>query len=285
VRDRPLSLWLALCGAWLIVVVVADIAFDRDGHAPVVLVGLVIGAPLLAAIRLEARRTALVGALSILTAGVLWHINAMPVGADSVARLSALVCACAFGVLAAHRREQLQALSEERRLSATRAEFLAAATTELVSSLDYTQTLTHVARAAVPALADRCVIDVNEGREVRRLAEFGAASGGSAVAVPIIWQDAPIGSITLANRPASRPLDGEDRTLVVDLAARTSRAVEHARMNAERDHIARTLQASLFPPALPQAPGLELAAHYRAARGGAEVGGDFYDCFPLGDRE
>jgi serine phosphatase RsbU (regulator of sigma subunit) len=285
VRDRPHSFWLALCGVWLAAVVVADVALDRDGHPRVVLVGLVIGAPLLAAIRLEARRTGLVGALSILTAAVLWHINEMPVGADSVARLAALVCACGFGVLAAHRREQMQALSEERRLSAARAEFLAAATTELVSSLDYAQTLTHVARAAVPALADRCVIDVTEGGEVRRLAEFGSGAGGSAVAVPIVWQDNPIGSITLANGPASRRLNGEDHTLVVDLAARTSRAVEHARVNAERDHIARTLQASLFPPALPHVPGLELAARYRAARGGAEVGGDFYDCFPLGDGE
>ena len=45
------------------------------------------------------------------------------------------------------------------------------------------------------------------------------------------------------------------------------------------------MQTSLLPPALPQAPGLDLAARYVAARGGAEVGGDFYDCFPLGDGE
>ncbi|MBE2315876.1 SpoIIE family protein phosphatase [Solirubrobacter sp. CPCC 204708] len=284
-RERSNGFWLALCGAWLITVVVADIVLDREGHHPVVLVGLVIGAPLLASIRLNARRTAFVGALALCVAAVLWHINAMPAGADSAARLAALVCACAFGVLAARRREQLQALSDQRRLSATRAEFLAAATTELVSSLDYVQTLAHVARAAVPALTDRCVIDIDEGRDVRRVAEYGAAARGSAVAVPIVFEGQSIGSITFANGPRSRVLDDEDRTLVVDLAARTARAVEHARINAERDHIARTLQASLFPPTLPSAPGLELAARYRAARGGADVGGDFYDCFPLGDGE
>ena len=275
------SFWLALCGAWLIAVLAADVALDRDGHPRVVLVGLVIGAPLLASIRLDARRTALAGVGSILAAGVLWRINAMPVGTDSFARLAALVCACGFGVLAAHRREQLQALSDQRRLSAARAQFLAEATTELVSSLVYAQTLAQVAHLAVPALVDRCVIDLEEGRVV----ELGVAVGGTAITVPIVWQDRPIGSITFANRPSSRALTEEDRTLVVDLAARAARAIEHARVNLERDHIARTLQTSLLPPALPEVPGLDLAARYRAARGGAEVGGDFYDCFPLGDGE
>jgi hypothetical protein len=157
---------------------------------------------------------------------------------------------------------------------------LAEATTELVSSLDCAQTLARIARAAVPALVDRCVIDLEEGREVRRAVEIGAASGGTAIVVPIVWQDRAIGSITFANRPSSRALTEEDWTLVVDLAARAARAIEHARVNLERDHIARTLQTSLLPPAQPEAPGLDLAARYVAARGGAEVGGDFYDCFP-----
>ena len=46
---------------------------------------------------------------------------------------------------------------------------------------------------------------------------------------------------------------------------------------------ARTLQASLLPPALPEHPGLELAARYRAAGEGNEVGGDFYDVFATAD--
>src|SRR5918995_1683533 len=97
------------------------LALDRDGHPRIVLVGLVIGAPLLASVRLDARRTALAGVGSIVAAAVLWRINAMPVGADSFARLAALVCACCFGVLAAHRREQPQAPSDQRRPSAPRA--------------------------------------------------------------------------------------------------------------------------------------------------------------------
>ena len=282
--DRT-SFWLALCGAWLVAVVGADVALDRAGQPRVVLVGLLVGAPLLASIRLDARRTALVALIAVATANVLWDVNGLPHGPDSAARLAALVCGSGFGILAARRREQLQALSEARRLDAVRAAFLAEATSLLVSSLDYADTLSQIARAAVPGLVDRCVIDLVDDATVQRIADLGPAATGSELAVPITWQGRQIGTITFANQAGSRPLTEDDHTLAVDLAARAARAIEHAHINAERDHIARTLQASLLPPALPQAPGLELAARYRPARGGADVGGDFYDCFPLGDGE
>jgi sigma-B regulation protein RsbU (phosphoserine phosphatase) len=58
-----------------------------------------------------------------------------------------------------------------------------------------------------------------------------------------------------------------------------------ARERAERDQaaiaaFASTLQRTLLPPALPAIPGLELACHYRTASV-HDVGGDFYDVFPL----
>ncbi|MDJ0347344.1 SpoIIE family protein phosphatase [Streptomyces sp. H10-C2] len=59
-----------------------------------------------------------------------------------------------------------------------------------------------------------------------------------------------------------------------------------AREQAERDKtaiatFAATLQRTLLPPALPTVPGLELACHYHTAST-RDVGGDFYDVFPLG---
>ncbi|MEU6080562.1 SpoIIE family protein phosphatase [Streptomyces sp. NPDC047108] len=51
----------------------------------------------------------------------------------------------------------------------------------------------------------------------------------------------------------------------------------------ERERLVRlvsTLQSSLLPPALPPVPGLESATHYRNASTD-QVGGDFYDLFPL----
>jgi sigma-B regulation protein RsbU (phosphoserine phosphatase) len=45
--------------------------------------------------------------------------------------------------------------------------------------------------------------------------------------------------------------------------------------------MARTLQATLVPPAAPNIPGLDLGAVYRPAGTGEEVGGDFYDVFQI----
>lgn len=48
-------------------------------------------------------------------------------------------------------------------------------------------------------------------------------------------------------------------------------------------HIARTLQSSLLPSALPEVPGLEAAARFQPAQRGLQVGGDFYDLFETDD--
>ncbi|MGA5499362.1 PP2C family protein-serine/threonine phosphatase [Streptomyces cinereoruber] len=66
------------------------------------------------------------------------------------------------------------------------------------------------------------------------------------------------------------------------------KAQEEARVQAERDTeaitaFATTLQRTLLPPALPVIPGLELACHYQTDSP-RDVGGDFYDVFPLGGR-
>ncbi|MBB6417824.1 PP2C family protein-serine/threonine phosphatase [Streptomyces sp. AK010] len=66
---------------------------------------------------------------------------------------------------------------------------------------------------------------------------------------------------------------------------RHAEAERAAREKAEQDKaaiaaFASTLQRTLLPPALPVVPGLELACHYRTAST-HDVGGDFYDVFPL----
>jgi sigma-B regulation protein RsbU (phosphoserine phosphatase) len=79
------------------------------------------------------------------------------------------------------------------------------------------------------------------------------------------------------------------RTIVFD--ARERHAYEQelllARRAAEREgerlrHLVVELQRSLLPVVLPTPPGLETAAYYRMASTD-QVGGDFYDLFPLGD--
>jgi phosphoserine phosphatase RsbU/P len=62
--------------------------------------------------------------------------------------------------------------------------------------------------------------------------------------------------------------------------------LREATRNAEsaREHaaaLAETLQRTLIPPAPPEIPHLDLAAAYRPAGNGREVGGDFYDVFQV----
>jgi PAS domain S-box-containing protein len=78
------------------------------------------------------------------------------------------------------------------------------------------------------------------------------------------------------------PAGDDDAALALfeDLARRAALALDNARLYAERDQVARTLQRSLLPAELPRIPGVDVAARYLAAGEGNEVGGDFYDCFP-----
>ncbi|MER5970575.1 GAF domain-containing SpoIIE family protein phosphatase [Streptomyces sp. NPDC002055] len=69
------------------------------------------------------------------------------------------------------------------------------------------------------------------------------------------------------------------RTLRVERDMRIRVETERARLA----HLASVLQRTLLPPALPRVPGLDVAAHYEIASAD-QVGGDFYDLFPLGGR-
>jgi serine phosphatase RsbU (regulator of sigma subunit) len=89
-----------------------------------------------------------------------------------------------------------------------------------------------------------------------------------------------IGALTLANqRP--RPFPSDVSKLAEQLAGRAANAVDNARSFRQQARLSRSLQASLLPPTLPEIPGMELAARYAAGSAGLDVGGDFYDVFPI----
>jgi sigma-B regulation protein RsbU (phosphoserine phosphatase) len=91
----------------------------------------------------------------------------------------------------------------------------------------------------------------------------------------------------LERDPAGAPV--VVRTAVFDATERRGyeRELLHAKERAEQSEarateLARTLQRTLIPPAPPQIDGLDVAAAYRPAGNGEEVGGDFYDIFEIG---
>ena len=102
------------------------------------------------------------------------------------------------------------------------------------------------------------------------------------LAVPLAARGNVIGALTLVNE-SGRDLDDEMVALAGEVAARAATAIDNARLFRQRTEIARTLQASLLPPELPRVPGLDLGARYVAGGAGVDVGGDFYDVFPLDD--
>ena len=73
----------------------------------------------------------------------------------------------------------------------------------------------------------------------------------------------------------------DERSFFVAVADLASHALERGRLHARQVEVARALQRTLLPPDLPDVRHVDLAAVYHPAWAGIEVGGDFYDVFPL----
>jgi PAS domain S-box-containing protein len=122
-------------------------------------------------------------------------------------------------------------------------------------------------------------------RDAEHLELLRAIDASAAIIVPLAAPARTIGALTLVSSQSTRRLTRADLGLAVRLGRRAGTAVESARLYTERTRIARTLESALLPEALPQIPGVELAALYRAAGELNDAGGDFYDVFALdGDR-
>ena len=97
----------------------------------------------------------------------------------------------------------------------------------------------------------------------------------------------------LVNAVLERDAGGEPtvvRVALFDASDRREyeRELLRAKQRAEESEararaLAMTLQQTLIPPVPPAVPGLDVAAAYRPAGDGEEVGGDFYDIFQIAD--
>jgi serine phosphatase RsbU (regulator of sigma subunit) len=101
--------------------------------------------------------------------------------------------------------------------------------------------------------------------------------------VPMVTRGRTIGALTLVSSESGRTFDQGDVEFAGQIAERAALAVENARLYTERTQVARTLQDSLLPEAIPDVPGWEIATLYRPAGHESEVGGDFYDFWQIGD--
>ncbi|MDX3246071.1 SpoIIE family protein phosphatase [Streptomyces sp. ME18-1-4] len=109
-----------------------------------------------------------------------------------------------------------------------------------------------------------------------------SAVGGETVVLPLVARNRVIGMLTLG-KPTDEHFRQEILELAEDLSRRAALALDNARLYSERTAISQSLQRSLLPPETPKIDGVEVEVIYRAAGEGNEVGGDFYDVFPISD--
>jgi serine phosphatase RsbU (regulator of sigma subunit)/anti-sigma regulatory factor (Ser/Thr protein kinase) len=106
----------------------------------------------------------------------------------------------------------------------------------------------------------------------------------SLCAVPLIVEGRRLGALRFSFVEAHL-FDDDERRFVMALAAQSAQALDRARLQQARISVSRRLQRSLLPPRLPDIPGVEVAALYHPFGDEVDVGGDFYDVWPLGDQQ
>ena len=234
--------WAVAACAVLLALLAIDLATGPD----VVLIALYGTAPLLASFGTCWRATAVIAvvalaaaAISLTTFGEMDSTNGA-VFVFTVAALGALACG---GALARSRREA----------SAARARLLDEVGEALASAGDPAAKLLAVAAAAVPAVADRCAIDlIAPGGDPERAAAVPrtpspaveqalvrVARGGPAetshgeLVVPLVARDVRLGALELGLDGSGRRFGAEDRALAGELARRCAAALDTARLLAE----------------------------------------------------
>jgi PAS domain S-box-containing protein len=116
--------------------------------------------------------------------------------------------------------------------------------------------------------------------EQRRL--FDATGMHSAAIAPIRSTRAVLGALTLGRDENQAPFTPVDLPLIEDIARRAGLALDNARLYQRQRKVAETMQNHLLPQ-MPGVSGLQMTVRYLPAPDASQVGGDWYDAFPLSD--
>jgi PAS domain S-box-containing protein len=106
----------------------------------------------------------------------------------------------------------------------------------------------------------------------------------SYVTVPLRLRDEQVlGTVSLVSAGSGRRFSEKDLVLAEQLAEQVSSVVIRARAYDRERRISHELQRHLLPDAIPSIVGWDVAARYRPAAVGVEVGGDWYDVVPISE--
>ncbi|MCK8433194.1 SpoIIE family protein phosphatase [Streptomyces sp. D2-8] len=116
--------------------------------------------------------------------------------------------------------------------------------------------------------------------EQRRL--FDATGMHSAAIAPIRSTRSVLGALTLGRDENPAAFTPVDLPLIEDIARRAGLALDNALLYQRQRKVAETMQNHLLPQ-MPGVPGLQMTVRYLPAPDASQVGGDWYDAFPLAD--
>lgn len=139
-------------------------------------------------------------------------------------------------------------------------------------------------RAAVSTMSTPATYEgrLDSGLAVEQRRLFKSTGMHSAIVAPIRGPRETLGALTLGRAERSARFTNDDLALLDDITRRAGIALENARLFQRQRRVAETMQHHLLPK-LPVLPGLEATVRYVSAPDASQVGGDWYDMFPLRD--
>ncbi|MFI6565054.1 SpoIIE family protein phosphatase [Streptomyces sp. NPDC050534] len=144
--------------------------------------------------------------------------------------------------------------------------------------------LSRALRGVASTLAGRQTYDraPDSGIAVEQRHLFDATGMHSAAIAPIRSTREVLGALTAGRSENTVPFAPADLPLIEDIARRAGLALDNARLYQRQRKVAETMQNHLLPQT-PGVPGLRMTARYLPAPHASQVGGDWYDAFPLAD--
>ncbi|MDT7665770.1 MAG: hypothetical protein QOD04_5326 [Pseudonocardiales bacterium] len=123
-------------------------------------------------------------------------------------------------------------------------------------------------------------------------ADWAAPNRQATACAPVPGPDGPLGALVFV-WATPQSIDVTEQAVITAIAGYAGHAISRLRAMEQRVAEVRTryedtraamllMQRNLLPRALPVLPGLNLAAHYRAAATDHTAGGDWFDAIPLG---
>jgi hypothetical protein len=143
----------------------------------------------------------------------------------------------------------------------------------------------HVDESASASLADSCapgrpLSQALAGALRHRMPDRATVDGDTVLLLPLVARGRSVGGLAVGRRTPFTPAEA---MLIEDVARRGALAYDNALLYGAQVAVAKALQSTLLPPALPLDPLLDVAARYHAGSAGMDVGGDFYDIVRLPD--